>query len=127
MTRVCRKTASRPWYVVILCSGPVVIIKQCRILPLLPISFALGVLLIIDSFSLILQFIELVNIVLYCIDQACDVTLKSDLGCIVMQEGLANVCLLTDCMTSVRAKIDTTIPRKRRGNCTQHDKVSASV
>lgn len=38
--------------------------------------------------------------------------------------GLANVCLITSSMTIVRAKIDTAIPRKRKGQCTQHDKVS---
>ena len=39
-----------------------------------------------------------------------------------MQEGLANVCLVTSCMTIVRAKIDVAIPRKRRGSATQHEK-----
>lgn len=56
------------------------------------------------------------------IDDACDVTKKADLGAIVMQEGIAHVCLVTGSMTLVRAKIEVNIPRKRRGNCTQHDK-----
>lgn len=40
----------------------------------------------------------------------------------MMQEGLANVCLVTPNMTLVRAKIETNIPRKRKGMCAQHDK-----
>jgi len=54
---------------------------------------------------------------------ACDPTQHADLGAIVMQEGLANVCLVTSSMTLVRAKIETNIPRKRKGQCSQHDKV----
>ena len=54
---------------------------------------------------------------------ACDPTQHADLGAIVMQEGLAHVCLVTSSMTLVRAKIETNIPRKRKGMCSQHDKV----
>jgi protein pelota len=39
-----------------------------------------------------------------------------------MQEGLAQVCLVTSCMTITRCKVDVSIPRKRRGDCSQHDK-----
>ncbi|ESN93705.1 hypothetical protein HELRODRAFT_157806 [Helobdella robusta] len=53
---------------------------------------------------------------------ACDPTQHADLAAIIMQEGLANVCLITSSMTIVRAKIDTVIPRKRKGQCSQHDK-----
>jgi len=54
---------------------------------------------------------------------ACDPMQHADLGAVVMQEGLANVCLVTTSMTLVRAKIETNIPRKRKGQCSQHDKV----
>jgi len=57
---------------------------------------------------------------------ACDPMQHADLGAVVMQEGLANVCLVTSCMTLVRAKIETNIPRKRKGQCSQHDKVLSS-
>lgn len=40
-----------------------------------------------------------------------------------MQEGLANLVLVTPAMTLLRAKVEVTIPRKRRGSCTQHEKV----
>ncbi|ELU07778.1 hypothetical protein CAPTEDRAFT_18454 [Capitella teleta] len=56
------------------------------------------------------------------LDQACDVTQHADLAAVVMQEGLAHVCLVTSSMTLVRAKIDVSIPRKRKGSCSQHDK-----
>jgi len=56
------------------------------------------------------------------IENACDPTKKADVGAIVMQEGIANVCLVTPSMTLLRAKIEVNIPRKRRGNCSQHDK-----
>ena len=37
--------------------------------------------------------------------------------------GLAHICLVTQCMTITRAKIEQNIPRKRKGSCTQHEKV----
>lgn len=62
------------------------------------------------------------SIALERIDLACDVTQHADLAAIVMQEGLAHVCLVTSNMTLVRAKIEVGIPRKRKGMCSQHDK-----
>lgn len=56
------------------------------------------------------------------IDMACDPTQHADLAAVIMQEGLAHVCLITPNMTLLRAKIETTIPRKRKGMCAQHDK-----
>uniref|UniRef100_UPI00358FED7C protein pelota homolog n=1 Tax=Myxine glutinosa TaxID=7769 RepID=UPI00358FED7C len=62
------------------------------------------------------------SVVLERIDQACDPASSADLAAVVLQEGLAHVCLVTASMTIVRAKIETSIPRKRRGSCIQHDK-----
>lgn len=56
------------------------------------------------------------------IDNACDPSQKADVAAVVMQEGLAHLCLVTSNMTLTRAKIDVNIPRKRKGNCSQHDK-----
>ncbi|GAV05505.1 hypothetical protein RvY_15626 [Ramazzottius varieornatus] len=53
---------------------------------------------------------------------ATDVTKHADLAAVVMQEGLANICLITPSMTIVRAKIDITVPRKRKGIVQQHEK-----
>ena len=58
------------------------------------------------------------------LEMACDPTKSADLAAVVMQEGLAHLCLITPNMTLVRAKIETNIPRKRKGMCGQHDKVS---
>jgi protein pelota len=54
--------------------------------------------------------------------EASDVTSKADLAAVVMQEGLANVCLVTSHMTVVRQRIELTIPRKRRAGASAHDK-----
>ncbi|XP_078394113.1 protein pelota homolog, partial [Cetorhinus maximus] len=62
------------------------------------------------------------SIVLDRIEQACDPGHSADVGAVVMQEGLAHICLVTASMTVLRAKVETTIPRKRKGSCTQHDK-----
>jgi len=40
-----------------------------------------------------------------------------------MQEGLAHLCLISGSRTIVRAKIDQNIPRKRKGDIKQHEKV----
>lgn len=56
------------------------------------------------------------------IEEACDPTKTADLAAVVMQEGLANVCLITPSMTLVKAKIEMNIPRKRKGFCVNHDK-----
>ncbi|XP_055342363.1 protein pelota-like isoform X2 [Paramacrobiotus metropolitanus] len=62
------------------------------------------------------------SIALEILDNACDVAQHADLAVVVMQEGLAHVCLITPSMTTVRAKVDVTIPRKRKGNIQQHEK-----
>ncbi|XP_036402225.1 protein pelota homolog [Megalops cyprinoides] len=62
------------------------------------------------------------SVVLDRIEQACDPAQKADVAAVVMQEGLANVVLVTPAMTLLRAKVEVTIPRKRKGSCTQHDK-----
>lgn len=63
------------------------------------------------------------SVALERVDQACDPAANADVGAVVMQEGLAHVCLITPSMTLVRSKIDITIPRKRKGFVQQHEKV----
>jgi len=48
---------------------------------------------------------------------------NADVAAAIMQEGIAHICLITSNMTIVRAKIDQVIPRKRKGNTSQHEKV----
>ena len=49
------------------------------------------------------------------IEEACEPAHSADLAAVVMQEGLANVCLIQSSMTTVKAKIEMCIPRKRKG------------
>lgn len=57
------------------------------------------------------------------IDMATDVAQNADVAAVVMQEGLAFVCLITSSMTLVRSKIEVTIPRKRKGLVQDHERV----
>ena len=52
---------------------------------------------------------------------SCDVSKKADLAALIMQPGLAHLCLITSHMTVTRAKIEKSIPRKRQGR-SGHDK-----
>lgn len=63
------------------------------------------------------------SVALERVDMACDPAANADVAAVVMQEGLAHVCLITPSMTLVRSKIDVTIPRKRKGFVQQHEKV----
>lgn len=56
------------------------------------------------------------------IEMACDVTQHADLGAVIMQEGLAHICLIQSSMTLVRSKVEGNIPRKRKGLTSQHEK-----
>jgi len=49
------------------------------------------------------------------LDQALDPSTKAEVAAILMQEGLANICIVTSVMTLVRAKVEVNIPRKRKG------------
>lgn len=56
------------------------------------------------------------------IHEACDVAQRAEIAAVVMQEGLANLCLVTNNMTIVRQKVEKTIPRKRKGGLDGHEK-----
>ncbi|KAK9762972.1 Translation factor pelota [Basidiobolus ranarum] len=56
------------------------------------------------------------------VEEACDITKKADVAAVVLQEGLANICLLTQHMTIVRQRIETPVPRKRKGSTTNYEK-----
>ncbi|XP_049867522.1 protein pelota [Pectinophora gossypiella] len=62
------------------------------------------------------------SVALERVEMACDPAANADVAAVVMQEGLAHVCLITPSMTLVRSKIDMTIPRKRKGFVQQHEK-----
>ncbi|KAK6519450.1 Translation factor pelota [Arthrobotrys megalospora] len=54
--------------------------------------------------------------------EACDPAEKAEIGAVVLHEGLANVCLITEHMTVLRQRIDVSIPRKRTGSITAFEK-----
>jgi len=56
------------------------------------------------------------------IEKACNPVHSADVAAVVMQEGLANVCLITEAMTLVRQRIEPPIPRKRKGDVSQYEK-----
>ena len=47
------------------------------------------------------------------INEAADTMAKADVGAVVMQEGLAHVCLVLPSLTITKAKIQLSIPQKR--------------
>lgn len=56
------------------------------------------------------------------VEAACDVTQNADVAAVIMQEGIAHICLITSNMTIVRSKLDMAIPRKRKNQPSQHEK-----
>lgn len=52
---------------------------------------------------------------------------KAEVGAVVLQEGVAHLCLVTENMTVLRNKIEKAIPRKSRGDAggSAHDKAMA--
>lgn len=56
------------------------------------------------------------------LNNACDTARNAEIAIVMMQEGLAFVCLLTTNMTIQKAKIEVNIPRKRKNFCSQHQK-----
>lgn len=47
--------------------------------------------------------------------KACSIEEKAEIGAVVLEEGVAHICLITDNMTVLRNKIEKSIPKKRRG------------
>jgi protein pelota len=56
------------------------------------------------------------------LEEACSEKTRASAAAVVMQEGVANVCLLTDAMTLTKAHITQAIPRKRKTSSNSHDK-----
>ena len=56
--------------------------------------------------------------------EACDEGVKGEVWAVVMQEGVANVAVLTGSRTVVRQRVEVGVPRKRGvGRQGEHDKV----
>ncbi|KAH3757350.1 protein pelota-like [Pelomyxa schiedti] len=56
------------------------------------------------------------------ISLATDAAKTAEVAAVVLGDGIAHICLITDCMTVTRASIDTPIPRKRKASVTGHEK-----
>ncbi len=53
---------------------------------------------------------------------ASDPSISSDLAAILMEEGIAHIYLISSHITNLKAKVETSIAKKRKG-ASQHDKV----
>ncbi|KAH3669505.1 hypothetical protein OGAPHI_001626 [Ogataea philodendri] len=56
------------------------------------------------------------------VNKSCSIEAKAEVGAVVLQEGVAHLCLITENMTILRSKIEKSIPKKRRGDSSAHDK-----
>ncbi|KZW04072.1 pelota [Exidia glandulosa HHB12029] len=56
------------------------------------------------------------------VDEACVEGRGAEVGAIVLGEGTAAICLLSEHMTVIRQRIDVPVPRKRTGSTTLHEK-----
>jgi len=54
--------------------------------------------------------------------EATDAASRADVAAVILQEGIAHLCLVTPNMTVVKQRIETPIPRKRKSGSTSHDK-----
>lgn len=59
--------------------------------------------------------------------EASSIDKKAEVGAVVLEEGVAHLCLVTDNMTVLRNKVEKSIPRKSRqdGGGSSHDKAIA--
>ncbi|KAF2261200.1 hypothetical protein CC78DRAFT_535813 [Lojkania enalia] len=62
------------------------------------------------------------SVALEMLREACDTTQRAELWAVVMDEGLANICLITEHQTILRQRVEVPVPRKRRGGLDGHDK-----
>ncbi|XBW37767.1 hypothetical protein QEN19_003348 [Hanseniaspora menglaensis] len=49
------------------------------------------------------------------IEDACNIDLRVDVGAVVLQEGIAHICSVTPYQTSLKSKVTTALPKKKRG------------
>lgn len=64
------------------------------------------------------------SVAMELVREACDPVKKADVWAVVMQEGLANLAVLTGARTVLRQRVEVTVPKKRGGGAGDHDKVS---
>ncbi|CDK24309.1 unnamed protein product [Kuraishia capsulata CBS 1993] len=59
------------------------------------------------------------------IDKACSIDAKAEIGAVVLEEGVAHLCLITENITFLKSKVEKSIPKKKRGDSAAHDKAYA--
>lgn len=63
------------------------------------------------------------SVALETLKEAVNQDRKAELWAVVMQEGLANICLITEHQTILRQRVEVSLPKKRAGKPTKdHDK-----
>lgn len=62
------------------------------------------------------------SVALEMLKEACDNERKAELWAVVMGEGTANICMITEHQTILRQKIEVAVPRKRKGGVDGHSK-----
>lgn len=62
------------------------------------------------------------SVALEMLKEACDTERKAELWAVIMGEGIANICLITEHQTILRQRVEVPVPRKRRGGLDGHDK-----
>lgn len=55
-------------------------------------------------------------------DSSINLEQKAEVGAIVLEEGVSHTCLISESMTILRNKIEKSIPKKRRGDSSAHDR-----
>ncbi|KAB8360604.1 hypothetical protein FH972_024342 [Carpinus fangiana] len=63
------------------------------------------------------------SVALHTLKEATDIRKQAEVYAVVMQEGLANICVITEHQTILRQRVEASIPRKRAGHGGEaHDK-----
>lgn len=62
------------------------------------------------------------SIALEMLREACETERRAELWAVVMGEGIANICLITEHQTILRQRVEVPVPRKRKGGLDGHDK-----
>ncbi|KAL6707009.1 Translation factor pelota [Coniothyrium glycines] len=62
------------------------------------------------------------SIAIETLKEACNAERKAELWAVVLGEGIANICMITEHQTILRQKIEIQVPRKRKGGLDGHAK-----
>lgn len=62
------------------------------------------------------------SVALEQLKEACDTERRAELWAVVMGEGTANICMITEHQTIMRQHIEVAVPRKRKGGVDGHSK-----